>query len=315
MTDSIDHGSAQGEPGTPSPRPGVSARIVEPTQRITIGGVETSTAFDRASGNTSDLTPRDGNQGILSTARSISGRVLTGADVKPTTTLLVGGVETSVAAACTMGLLQRGSDGTYSEVAGALDEASGAEGQDSQEQQQEASPAKLADLPQEAHSIAEQFVTLAGNVDIARGLSQVIESGAMSDDLVTSVAGAMGLEPGEVHARAATLRAAYETQAREMMGPNADAIIAYGNSSDRTTFRKAVDDHVQNENPDAYQALVRNYWLNLDRMDPNAIFTAQNADKLQPKKERDGTITVNIPGAGRLSWGAAVRAGFIGGKR
>jgi hypothetical protein len=315
MTDhSIDHGyvSLQGQPGTPGGAFTDTARVTGDTQRITIGGYQPSGAFDNVKTSTRELMPRgDGSQGILSTARSTSGRPLSGNDVKPDTTVMVHGMETSVAAAVAAGFLQRNGDGSYSDVAQSTSDPQGQPGP--QQDQPQAQPAKVADLPGEAHQFAMDFTSRVGNVEIARGLSEMIEGGALSQDSLSRIAGATSLEPGEVVRRAETIRAGYEAQAREMLGPWADHIISYANLRDRSAARKAVDRHINHEAPDAYDGLVQNFWLNLDKHNPDLILKAGNASEIGARRESNGTITVQVPGMPtRMTWGAAVRAGFIG---
>jgi hypothetical protein len=307
MNDMIDPGS---EPGNTSSRdPNINsdeARSNGAVTRVTIGGHEPSTSFDSTRAESSALTPRgDGSQGILSTARSFAGRAVTGADVKPSTRVMVGGMETTVAAACTMGLLARNADGSYSET-GSAPASNSTTPQDSSENTTEGEPATLPDLPGEAHGIVEAFVAKAGNMDVAAALNDTVSHGAISDGVVAKIAGAMGIEPEQVRAQEATVRAAYETQAREMMGPAAQAIIDYGNQIDRATFEKAGRDHALNGNPRAYDTLIRNFWSTLDTRNPDAILTAKNADQLNPRREPNGTITVERDGQ-RMAWKTFVR--------
>ena len=119
-----------------------------------------------------------------------------------------------------------------------------------------------------------------------------------------------------VKARAASVRAAFEGQALGMVGPHAQSVFDYAYAHQKSAMNAAIRDHVQNENPQAYAAVEQLYWLNLDKHDPEAIMTAQNAAQLQPQRDqRSGVITINIPGVGRTTWAAAVRAGYIGSKR
>src|SRR5262249_28295196 len=114
MDHSIDHASVPlaGDPGSAPSRTFTTdtARMIGGVERCTIGGVTQTRVSDNGRTSTADLFPRDGSQGILQTARSISGRPLSGSDIKANTTVIVAGVETSVAAAVAAGFLQRNGD-------------------------------------------------------------------------------------------------------------------------------------------------------------------------------------------------------------
>jgi hypothetical protein len=305
----------QGEPGDNSTRAFTdSARITGDVGRITIGGAQQSGAFDNTKTSTTELNPRgDGSQGILSTARSLAGRQLTGSDIKPNTKVIIPGAgETTVAAAVAAGFLTRNSDGSYSEVdapAAAQGQQQSTQGQpEAQPEAQE--PARVADLPGAAHEYAQDFTSRVGNIDIERGLSDVIETGALSQDALARIAGQMQLEPGEVSSRAATIQAAYRAQANEMVGPAAEQIFAWANQHDRAALRKAVDQHVKYEAPDAYNGIVRNFWMNLS---PEEILGASNASQVNPRRESNGSISVQTKDMpSRMSWQTAVRLGFVG---
>jgi hypothetical protein len=122
----------------------------------------------------------------------------------------------------------------------------------------------------------------------------------------------MGIERGEAEQLIGHVRAAYENQAREMIGPDADVIIQHAYQHHPKLIQDAIKDHVYRENPAAYDALVRQFWTDLPRTNPEALLNATNARELGVRKEPNGTFTVDIPGAGRMPWAAAVRAGFIG---
>jgi hypothetical protein len=312
---SISIGSdPQGEPGTSTRAFTDSARITGDTARITIGGAQSSGAFDNVKTTTGELMPRpDGSQGILSTARSLSGRALSGSDVKPTSLVKIGDTETTVQSAVAAGYLRRNGDGSYSDVAQAQQQDHQAnQGQPGQpEAQPEAQePARVADLPAEAHTFAQDFTSRVGNIDMERGVSEMIEQGSLSQDALAKIAGAMSLEPGEVSSRAATIQAAYRAQANEMAGPAAEQIFAWANQHDRAALRKAVDAHVKMEDPTAYDGIVRNFWMNLS---PEAILGAQNAAQVNPRRESNGSISVQTKDMpSRMSWQTAVRLGYVG---
>jgi hypothetical protein len=227
--------------------------------------------------------------------------------------VLVQGVETTAAAAAAAGFLTRNADGSYAEVGapvGPQGSQGDNQGQPEAPQPEAQEPARIADLPAEAHTFARDFTSRVGNMDIERGVSDMIETGSLSQDALAKIAGAMSLEPGEVTNRAAAIQAAYRAQANEMVGPAAEQIFAYANQHDRAALRKAVDQHVKYEDPTAYNGIVRNFWMNLS---PEAILGASNAAQVNPRRESNGSISVQTKDMpSRMSWQTAVRLGYVG---
>ena len=96
-------------------RGGISAKVVGAAHTTThVGGniVETTQGYQRV--DSADLGSGDGS--IMSTARSINGRPLSGNEIKPDTMLTYEGLTTSAAALATIGVLRRNAQGIYEEV-------------------------------------------------------------------------------------------------------------------------------------------------------------------------------------------------------
>ena len=172
-------------------------------------------------------------------------------------------------------------------------------------------PGKVANLPAELHSYAEQFCSAVDNATVTGAVNTLAEGGDLNEHLVGQIADQMQLEPNEVRARADQLRAAHTQQAHNIVGENASAIFDYANQHQPALLRDAINKHVTQEDPLGYDKVVQAFWLDLPKH-PAAILTARNAAQLEPQRGRDGTITVDIPGHGRTTWAAAVRAGLIG---
>jgi len=299
-----------------APRWTDSARLVGNTARITLsGGSETVENVENVKQSEyGELTQRDPSGGILSTARSTFGRPVAGTDVRPNSIVKVGGMETSVAAAVAAGLLQRNGDGSYSETGDGSQVSSQApqEPQQPQEQQQQDPAAtKVEDLPQQLHEYAQDFCSRVDNVTVTSAVNALINGGDLSDNLVGQIAGQMQLEPGEVRGRTDQIRAAYTEQAYKMVGEHAQAIFDYANAHEPRALQAATQKHVTQEDPRAYDEVVRSFWLNLDRYAPAAILSANNAKDVGARRESNGSITVELKGYPRMSWQAAVRAGLI----
>ena len=63
---------------------------------------------------------------------------------------------------------------------------------------------------------------------------------------------------------------------------------------------------------EGFKAIAEKHMLNLDRTDAKAIVTSPDGIKLGARIEKaSGEVSIEIPGRGRTTWGAAIRAGLI----
>lgn len=306
----------------PSPSFSDSARSFgSGVARITVSGttsqVDTSAGTVKDQPGTTPAAPATSLQvGREVTAKSSFGATLTGRDIRPDSIVKVSGIETSVRAALAAGLIRDTGNGyEYADGTPAGEQAQQSQQQNPQQQQQEQqnkAPEKLADLDATNHALVNEFVSLTGNMERETGMREIIETGDLTEDTVTKLAGQMGIEPTQVRERAASVRGAYENQAREMVGPQADMIFAWAYESEPRLMQEAIRQHVNFEDPKAYDRVVEEFWL---RLPADALLAATNAHEFNPRRERDGSITVqNKSMPSRMSYQAAVRLGYMGGK-
>jgi hypothetical protein len=303
--------------------------------RISLSGGNSTINTNAGVVNETTATPRGGNStpapetSAPVTARSTWGSVLTGSQIKGDSIVKIGNMETSVAGALAAGLIRQNGDGSYVYASDArptqehldilqktgdkanFDKRFGDGAADKALGEQSAEAAKVADLDPQTHAIAAELSSVS-NTTFTSAMASAIKGEDVSEHDVGQIAGQLQIEPDAVRSKVATVRAAFEDQARAMVGPMAQEIFDYAYAHEPALMTQAIKDHVQNERHDAYDAVTQRFWETLDRRDPDAIFTAQNAQVLQPRREGGGVISVMIPGVGRTSWGAAVRGGFIG---
>lgn len=256
---------------------------------------------------------------VNATFRTTAGSRVSPADVKPETLVEIGGMRTTVRSAMASGLLIKDGDGSY-RVRGEAPAAK-AQRQSTQQDQpetqqhdqqsnQEQPTERVADLAPEAHDYVQGFASKVDNVTATSVMEGIMREGTVSDHDVAQVASLMGIEASEAQQRISTVRTAFENQAREMVGQNADDIFKWAYANEPAMMREAIKSHVEQEDPRAYDAVRFAYWANLDRTTPEALLSASNARDLDIRKEGNA-IMVSIPGYPRMSFAAAVRAGLI----
>src|SRR6185437_12423919 len=131
-------------------QPQPTARSVGDAQRLVIGGGAEIT--DRATGYASYNTSTDSATpaNVMDTVKSPTGGPVVGRDIKPTDTIDVGGMRTSISAALAAGLIVQNADGTYRAPGAPASVVSPVTQPEQQEQQnepqQEQQPEKVVDL-------------------------------------------------------------------------------------------------------------------------------------------------------------------------
>lgn len=268
----------------------------------------------------SDAPHEGGDRGPLSTARSnFTGLARSGADLnKPDTIITVTdpntgkNYDTSVAAALAMGVIKKSADGHgYEDATAHQAQQQPDQGQQQQQQDQQPSPSKVPDLPPEAHAIATEFMERVGNIEAASAHRQMITQGRIDAETASRIAGQLGIDASEVHTRAEALRAAYETQAYEVAGPNGRAAMEWARSQEPAMLEKAVRQHVENEDASGYRTVVDAYLASMPDHSPHLIMNSANVRDHDIRRDpQTGEITLNTK-MGRMSWRSALRMGFI----
>lgn len=255
---------------------------------------------------------------LMSTVRTPAGAHVSAGDIKPHYTVDVGGMRTSVRAALASGLVTQDADGTLrargEAPVRAVQPSAVEQKQQDQQQAHEEQPEKVADLEPQAHGYVEEFASKVDNITATSIMEGITRNGNVSEHDLAQAASLMGVEASELRQRIDIVRAGYEAQARELVGPHADDIFAWAYKNEPALMREAIKAHVENEDPRAYDAVRYQYFADLSRSNPDALLNATNARELGVRRESSGTITIDIPKVGRMPFAAAVRAGLIVGK-
>lgn len=302
-----------------------TGQSVGQVQSITFGaGQNTTPGFMRMT--TSEVAPRDEAAGILSTARSNkSGGPVSGRGITRESIVVVHGMETTVAAAAAMGLLKvNPNTGMYEETnpqgstpsatVPAANNGGEPQSQDGQQptNQQSADEGQIPPFSDDLEAHISDFQKV-GNMDFEAGMSDMITTGEMSDNTATNIAGQLGIPPEEVRSRAGALREAFEAQAMEMTGTGEFLrdILQTMQQKNPEAVNKAVRDHVEQGRTDAYNKVIGDFIYDLSQTHPRELLENPEAKKLGARLEKDGEISLAIPGFGRIGWRAAITAGII----
>jgi hypothetical protein len=246
----------------------------------------------------------------LSSARSPTGErisdpsLLTGDSI-----VTFQGMECSVGSLMTMGLVARDASGQY--VTTNTGEAP------SQEARADTAP---PNQPLDPHSEAIMAEAQAKAMPqlLGAATSFIQSDGVLSEEAVSQLASAMGIEPSAVREQATHVQQAYAKEAVQMAVKAtecpekiaADA-LAHASKNQQSAFREASQRHFSEGRAD-WGPLVMDYLANLDQVDPNQILNAGPVKGRSVHWDRGARCVVVTLGDGtQMSWAAAVRGKFI----
>ena len=249
------------------------------------------------------------------------GRRLLLSEVTPRSLVTIAGVETDVRSAIHAGLLRQNADGSYASVNAVLNAAPAATAPTEQQQQ----PDQRSDQPQTdqataveplADQEAEQIMSHAVS-KMSPGLGNAVLSEIVSTDgnlsatTTEQLASALGVSPEEATRRMDKVVGAFTEQANAALGGNHAMILEYARAHQPQALRDAMTRQARDGTTAGYRALARSFTEDLATYNPSALLATEFAKANGVREERDGQITVEVPGMGRVGWRAAVRSGAI----
>lgn len=288
------------------------SRIPGDIARVTISGngVSNEVAPTFTATGARDDQPAPAKAGAALVARSQSGRILNGKEIGRDALVAIPGYpETSVGAAAQLGLIQQNEAGvwTYTDkIAGEAQQQDSGEQQADQPQAPKPSDPTPLDNP-EAESLMVNAVSKLGNMDGIAAIAQAVDTGTLSDDLLNRVATSLGVEPEKAWEQMSTIATSLYQQAARLTGPNHEQVWAWAREHASEDLRRAAIEHARDGNASGYRPLAVRYIEQLDQLDPDAILNSRDAEARGVRRERDGTITLIHPKAGRVSWRAFMK--------
>jgi hypothetical protein len=285
---------------------GFSARDTSNTSRVSISdGAETksTSGFARATAGT-NVADREGVMSI----RSPHGTPRSGNDIRSTDLITVSGYTTTVAAALAMGVVVKDASGTFYNVNA---DQLAAEEQAKEDHRQEQMPKEEAIQPlsdPEAESLVNHYTSKVHATDSQMAIKALLDNQQPGEDNVRAIATALGVEPQIARQQIETMRAGFEQQAREVA---TDSVLMWAKENRLDDLKAAARDQINVGSTKGYQKLQAAYVKDLPSINPNAILNSPDGQRLQAQKDRQGNITIVVPGAGRVEWRAAIASGFI----
>jgi hypothetical protein len=166
-----------------------------------------------------------------------------------------------------------------------------------------------------AEEIMTEAVAKIGNLDAAAAVRSALDTdGMVSEDVTNRIATTLGVPAEQVAERVETLKASFETQARNTIGTGATEVFDYARQFAPKELRQAMLDQVNNGTTKGYAALAKTYMENLaDTPEGREIITASPDAQARGVfvEPRTGKLFIEHPKVGRVAWKTAVREGLI----
>ena len=283
------------------------------------GGTITRDGWQRtAQGGTYhyDSTPKTSADGVIQTARAPSGLLVSGADITDRSEVTIGGRQMEMRIAVSAGLVERRADGSavLSEKARAILSGTRPDQQDRQQKQPQEAPVKMDSLGEEAEAEVTQIAQAMRPAQVQAVVNQLAEGKDLPAMAGDAVARALGLaDPAEGNAKIAAIREAFEAQAIDAVnatGLDAQEVFHWAYRHAPAEMKNAILMHTGRRSTQGYEAVVREYTANLDKIDPAAVLGAEFGEGVKVRKSSDGSVVVDTP-KGTMSWAFAVKKGVI----
>jgi hypothetical protein len=300
----VQMGSRQPGPEPQAPQSRVKLHLGEGPTRIINGEIEQSAGH--FSGNSfHDLIHEGGD--YLRTARSQTGSPVVGRELRPDDIVMVAGMETTVAIARRLGLVE---ENEYGKLVNGADARKLVE-----EPIQEAveTGEAFASQDDEKHLAEMSALTSAGPQVAA--INDFVTTGQMSSNTIERLASEAGMEPHQVQENFAKVQAAFTAQAKSVVTktgvPDFDDFSQWAWQHQPNSMQDAIRAHTMHRSTAGYQAIAAEYVATMDQHDPHAILEADFGGGITASKAPNGNIVLNIPGTGQVSWRQAINLGLV----
>jgi hypothetical protein len=252
-------------------------------------------------------------------------------EVRDSDVVYVGGVETSVKVAASMGFIKPSTVGGY-EDAGSLGkgeatterrvapedpEAGSRRGGEEVDMTERGGFEALEDV--EAKGILEEVTSVASTDDVHAAINEVVDQGELSEKSIGRMAASMGITEEEAADKLERLNAGYTAQrdkALEAEGIADEVADQFWHWAATMRAREGADalrKQFANGNLDGFRGLAREFYRDaLPATNPEVIVQAAEDSGMDAWVTQEGRIILDIQGHGQLEYKSALNSGIIG---
>ncbi|MFN3890673.1 MAG: hypothetical protein ACK4MV_09770 [Beijerinckiaceae bacterium] len=246
---------------------------------------------------------------IVDTGRSQSGTPRNAASLRENDLVSIHGTEMLVSTAVRLGYLDKGPNGAFQDTGLA--------------KQQKAEPPHTPDKAEEAPAVGfdnahveAELGDLCGNSSPGAQVAvmgSILDTGEVSANVLVRAASELRCEPHELQGKIATIQQQFHAQAAKAVASqgvnDAEAMFAWAEANRPQQFRKAMEQHVMERNPRAYDELAREY--NVKGRSFSSADDFDLAPGMSLRTGRDGQLIVSHPAIGETDLRTAIRMGLV----
>lgn len=251
---------------------------------------------------------------IVGSAVSQFGSPVAPSQIGPDTLVRVGGMQTSAAVAEQLGYLVRNPNtGMYTAPTAAPVAAQQAPQQQAPQATQQ--QAQAAPMDKQTQALVDNLNRDLSSSTTTRAMLDVVGGGEVSHSTLTNIASELGMEPGQAAELMERVHGGYASQAAAVIskatGMDPSAVYDWAMANAPSEMRQAMQAHVQGGDTSVYVALANRYAQSLADTDPDAVLNAEFGSGITAQRHPNGTILLNIPRYGQMTYKQAVKMNLI----
>ena len=327
------------EGGDRRPRIEPQIRVGGTGHRVTVtgNGGMTTESYNTLSNERGGVGPLTTTKSVVETAQSASGGYRPPHMLRPSDTVEVDGMRTSVANAERMGLIKRDAAGGYVDAVASRPGVPSPQSRTTGEEQSRRSPEPQRELSElekverelagdyEPETLADRNIeslneAIINAVDahiIERGLQEAVEYGEFSDQTIGEVATKLGMTEDQALKAVEAMQSAYADQLSRGLSSaglgDADlqqeflGWLAETNPSEEKAARRAL---AERSTAKGYAKHVNAFVASLGKDDPHGAVEAARRSGVEARVV-EGQAVLTLPGLGEMSWQNAIKNGFV----
>jgi len=154
-------------------------------------------------------------------------------------------------------------------------------------------------------------------VDNTRGveqheaISQIVESGEITERTLGTLASQLGVEPQQLQGRIAPIMKGFEDQARSVMGEggfDSSDVVAFAQQNCPDKLRLAMNKQATLRQTSGYAEIRQDYVESLGEHNPSAALNADLGNGITQYQDAKGQVMVRIPGMSEMLWKTAIKS-------
>jgi hypothetical protein len=155
------------------------------------------------------------------------------------------------------------------------------------------------------------LVDTTAGIEQHEAISQIVESGEISERTIAALASQLSVEPQQLQARIAPIMKGFEDQARTVMGEggsDSNDVVAYAQQNCPDKLRAAMNKQATMRQTSVYAEIRQDYLESLGEHNASAALNAELGSGITQYQDAKGRVMVRIPGMSEMLWKTAIKS-------